>query len=1149
MKGFSRRDFLKWSLAGAAGLAMHSPQLAFLQPVSVDNPLESYPDRTWEKIYRDKYRFDSIYHFTCAPNDTHNCLLRAYVRNGIIVRIGPTYSYGNGTDAYGNSASHRWEPRVCQKALVLNRRFYGDRRVKGTMVRKGFHDWIKAGFPRDPETGRPPKNYFNRGQDKWLKTSHEEAFELVAKMLINVARTYTGAKGAEYLRKQGYDQDSIEAIQGAGTQVLKFRGGMPLLGITRLLGFTRMANMMALLDDSIRRSGPEKALGARHFDNYSWHTDLPPGHPMVTGQQTVDCDLSMAEKSKLITIWGMNWISTKMPDAHWLTEARQRGSKVVNITIEYQSTANKADDVIVIRPGTDHALMLGVAHILMKEKLYDDDYVKSFTDLPVLVRTDTLQYLQASDIVEGHKIQERSDYYSAFKKGTKLPAAAKQGIQYIPEEMRLEWGDYLVWDNKTGKPRVINRDVVGQNFKKLNIDPALRGSFRVTTVDGKEVEVRPVFDILWEYIEDFTPKTVSEITLAPEEAVKGLAGDIARFKGSTFYAVGMGPNQFFNASLKDRGIFLLASLSNNIGRVGGSPGSYAGNYRVALYNGLPQYIIEDPFDIELNPGKPARVKPYLKFESAHYFSHGDKPLKLGNKSFTGRTHTPAPTKTLWFANSNSIIGNAKWSYDIIVNTLPNLEAVVMNEWWWSMSCEYSDVVFAVDSWAEMKHPDLCGSVTNPFNQVFPRTPMKRIYDTIGDIDTLAGVSRKLAKLTGDKRFEDYWKFVYEGKVDVYLERIASASNSLKGVTFKELHERALKGVPSMKNLRTYPKVVGWEQTNENKPWYTKTGRLEFYREEPEFIEHGENIPVFREPIDASFYEPNVIVSKKMQILKPKQPEDYDLRRDDLSTETRQVRNVVKTWDELKKTRHPLMKEKGYRFLFITPKYRHSAHSMPIDLDLMTVWYGPFGDIYRHDRRKPWVGEAYANMNPDDAKSLGINDGDYIWIDADPEDRPYRGWKKEDLAYKVSRMMCRVRYYSAIPGGVIQMWHNMYQATHGSVRGHETNPDGLARNPETNYQSIFRYGGHQSCTRAWLGPTLMTDSLVRKEVFGQTIGKGFLADIHCPVGAPRESFVKVTKAEEGAIGGKGLWRPAALGFRPKYENEIMKKYLKGEYIKL
>ena len=38
------------------------------------------------------------------------------------------------------------------------------------------------------------------------------------------------------------------------------------------------------------------------------------------------------------------------------------------------------------------------------------------------------------------------------------------------------------------------------------------------------------------------------------------------------------------------------------------------------------------------------------------------------------------------------------------------------------------------------------------------------------------------------------------------------------------------------NTRTYPRINSYEQVQESKPWYTKTGRLEFYRPEPEFIE-------------------------------------------------------------------------------------------------------------------------------------------------------------------------------------------------------------------------------------------------------------------------------------------------------------------------
>jgi nitrate reductase alpha subunit len=76
---------------------------------------------------------------------------------------------------------------------------------------------------------------------------------------------------------------------------------------------------------------------------------------------------------------------------------------------------------------------------------------------------------------------------------------------------------------------------------------------------------------------------------------------------------------------------------------------------------------------------------------------------------------------------------------------------------------------------------------------------------------------------------------------------------------------------------------------------------------------------------------------------------------------------------------------------------------------------------------------------------------------------------------------------------------------------------------------------------------MTDSLVRKDMFGQTIGKGFAPDIHCPTGAPREAIVKISKAEPGGIGDEPLWRPTKLGIRPRNESDPMKRYLTGEFV--
>ncbi|MEP0775807.1 MAG: molybdopterin-dependent oxidoreductase [Acidobacteriota bacterium] len=1137
----SRRQFLaSAAAAGFAGFVASATRAWGLG--ALDNPLAHYPDRGWEKVYRDLFKYDDVFTFLCAPNDTHNCLLNAYVRAGVITRIGPTMKYGLATDLDGNRASHRWDPRVCQKGLALTRRFYGDRRVRHPMVRKGFKAWVEAGFPRGAD-GKPPKEYFNRGRDEWVRVSHAEAASLVAAALHNIAATYSGDEGAARLRRQGYDEEMIAVMKGAGTQTLKLRGGMPLLGITRVFGLYRMANTLALLDAHIRGVGPDTALGGRGFDNYSWHTDLPPGHPMVTGQQTVEFDLNAIEHSKIAVIWGMNWITTKMPDAHWLTEARLKGTRIVVIACEVSATCSKADEAIVVRPGTTPALALGLAHVVMRERLYDAGYVRRFTDLPLLVRTDTLAYLRASDVF-GTAPSPLANQTKVLVEGEKAPPPGVHNDMLLPAGMRAEWGDLVWWDRRANTPRAITRDQVGK-LSPVD-DPLLEGVVDVPLAAGGTVRCRPVFDLIKEYAAHFDPKTVEELTWAPAAAVERLAREIAAVPGYTLFATGMGPNQFFNNDNKDRAILLLAALTGNIGQVGGNVGSYAGNYRVALFNGAPQYINENPFELELDPAKPAKVKQFWRAESAHYYNHEDHPLRVGHRLLTGSTHMPAPTKSMWFANANSILGNVKWHYNTVINVLPKIEMIAVNEWWWSASCEWADVVFAVDSWAELKHPDMTASVTNPFLNVFPRTPLKRIFETMGDIEVLALVGEKLAERTGDWRFADAWKFVREGRTDVYLQRVLDASSNTRGYRIAELEAKARQGIPAIMQNRTYPKAVGFEQVEDSRPWFTKSGRLEFYREEPEFIEAGENLPVHREPIDSTFFEPNVIVAPPMEVIRPAGPRDYGVEEDDLSCEVRQGRNVVKPWAAVKQTAHPLAKD-GYRFIFHTPKYRHGAHTTPIDTDQIAVLFGPFGDIYRRDKRSPWVGEGYVDINPDDARELGIDDGDYVWIDSDPSDRPFRGWQKDRRNAGFSRLLCRARYYPGTPRGVTRMWFNMYAATPGSHEGHTTRPDGLARNPRTGYQAMFRSGSHQSATRGWLKPTWMTDSLVRKGLFGQEIGKGFLPDVHCPTGASREAIVKITRAEPGGLEGKGRWRPVELGLRPRYENDAMRRYLAGAFV--
>lgn len=1146
----SRRSFLR--LAGVVGLgtvAMPRDLFAaydFVAPVSVANPLADYPNRGWEKQYRDVYTTDGSFHFLCAPNDTHNCLLKAYTKNGVIVRVEPSYGYGKAKDLDGNGASSRWDPRACQKGIALGRRIYGDRRVKGARVRSGFRQWVEQGFPRGAD-GRPPADLFRRGEDAWESVPFETAFDLHARALVNIAQTYSGEKGAELLRAQGYDPAMIETLDGAGTRTLKHRGGMPFLGPLRLYGLARFANTLGLLDAKLRGVPAEQAKGGTNWDSYSWHTDLPPGHPMVTGEQTVEFDLFSAERSKLLIVWGMNWITTKMPDGHWLTEARQRGTKIVVVAAEYSATANKGDEVIVVRPGTTPALALGLAQVIVKEKLYDAAFVRRNTDLPLLVRMDTLAPLTAQDL-RADAAPAPLEGVTLLQPGQKPPAPTDQAGQFVSAALRKEWGDFVVWDRKTKAPAAVTRDQVGTRFDARGVDPALEGSFTVTLASGAKVEVRPVFDLLRQYLfENFDPATTSRITWAPSKAIVSLARDIAKNPEHVLFALGMGPNQFFNNDLKDRTVFLVAALTRNIGFLGGNVGSYAGNYKLSLFSGVPLWAVEDPFDLQLDAEGHPHKRYCVRFESAHYFNYGDAPLREGNHLFTGAGHVPCPTKAMFLSNSNSILGNTKWHYDVVHNTLPKVECVAFSDWWWTASCEYSDVVYGVDSWAEAKVPDVTASCTNPFLQVFPRTPLPRLFDTRPDVEILAGVAKALGGITGDARFADAFKFIHEGRPEVYLQRILDESPPTRGYRIEDLERSCAAGTPALMMTRTYPRTTGWEQSHENWPWYTKSGRLEFYRGEREWIDSGEGLPVYREPVDSTFYEPNVLVAKPHPAIRPVPPEKYGLDRGDQRATVRQVRHVVLPWAEVEKTKHPLVAS-GCSFVYHTPKYRHGVHTTPADTDMVAVFLGPFGDLMRHDKRLPFVTEGYVDINPADARELGIEDGDYVWIDGDPAERPFRGWQSDPAFAEVARVILRARYYPGTPRGVLRTFHNMYGSTIGSVRGAKEREDGLAKSPDTGYQSMYRRGSHQSATRAWLKPTLMTESLVRRDAYGQTIGKGFAADIHCTTGAPREAFVRITKAEDGGIGGQGKWRPVALGLRPANENDALKQYLQGGFLR-
>src|SRR5262245_6000699 len=321
----TRRDFIKWIGIGgaAAGVAggLAYKYLAVAQ--TGDNPLAGAVDRAWEKIYRDQYTYDRVFDWVCSPNDTHACRVRAYVRNGIVTRLGNTYNYQTYADLYGNKATANWNPRQCAKGYTFHRVIYGPYRLRHPIVRKGWKAWADAGFPELTPENKSKYMFDSRGEDEFVQISWEDAFQNIAKALVAIAARYSGDAGKKLLLAQGYQPEMVEAAKGAGTRCIKMRGGMGPLGVIGKYGMYRLNNSLALLDSKIRGVGPEEALAGRNFSNYTWHGDQAPGQPWVHGLQGSDCDFNDLRFSKLIIMDGKNLVENKLTDSHWFIECME----------------------------------------------------------------------------------------------------------------------------------------------------------------------------------------------------------------------------------------------------------------------------------------------------------------------------------------------------------------------------------------------------------------------------------------------------------------------------------------------------------------------------------------------------------------------------------------------------------------------------------------------------------------------------------------------------------------------------------------------------------------------------------------------------------------------------------------------------------
>jgi len=393
---------------------------------------------------------ESVYTGCVINCGAGQCVLKVRRKNGKITAIEPDDHYFPGVAREDSVATetdiikNRFQLRGCPMAWVFHKLAYAPDRILHPLKRV--------------EGSR-------RMEGRYERVSWDEAARYAAMGLMAIARTYSGDAGRERFGKDGYAEEMLHHWHGAGTRTLKIGSSLPVHGVIGKFGLFRFANMMALIDHHVRGVPPEQAQGAREWSEYTWRGDQAPGQPFVHGLQTSDCDFNDIRHTRLHIQVGKNLIENKMPESHWMTEVIERGGKIVNIAPEYNCPATKANYFIPVRPGlSDTAIFLYLAKYLIDEKLYDADFVRRFTDLPLLLRTDTLKRLKPEEVFPNYQMPSLADGPS-YK------------IQGLTDEQRKRVGDFVVYDEKTRGPVSITRDEVGDRLTAV-VNSAFRRLWR-----------------------------------------------------------------------------------------------------------------------------------------------------------------------------------------------------------------------------------------------------------------------------------------------------------------------------------------------------------------------------------------------------------------------------------------------------------------------------------------------------------------------------------------------------------------------------------------------------------------------------------------------------------------------------------------------
>ena len=235
--------------------------------------------------------------------------------------------------------------------------------------------------------------------------------------------------------------------------------------------------------------------------------------------------------SGCLILWGYNPSFTRITHATAAVAALKRGMKLIVIDPRNVGLANKADVWLRVRPGTDGALALGLANIMIEREWFDHNFVSAWSNGPLLVRSDTERLLRTDDLV------------------------SSSGS-----------GKFVAWDSRSNC--VVNYDPVGGRYDAPSEHLALRGKYIVGTIDGP-VSCEPVFERYAKVCKKYTPEVIEATCWIPRDQVEKAADLIWRSRPVSYYAYS-GHEHHANATDTARAMAMLYALTGSFDTAGGN---------------------------------------------------------------------------------------------------------------------------------------------------------------------------------------------------------------------------------------------------------------------------------------------------------------------------------------------------------------------------------------------------------------------------------------------------------------------------------------------------------------------------------------------------------------------------------------------------